>query len=320
MTDTTTHARTSPSALLSLAFGLAAPLTVGITSLPALFLGYVALRQINLSDGRLRGRRAAGAGLALGVAGVVVFAVGLVLIALAKARANSEETVCKNNLRRVGVAVNLYHDEYKHYPPGTAPVDGLPPERRLSWQATILPFLDPANGVKAGHQGTDLYAKLDLGKAWDAAENRAAATTRLSWYLCPARVPIPGPGEPGPTEYLGIAGLGEDAARLPKEDARAGFFGYDRRISRADLTRGQSATMAASESATAGGPWAAGGAATVRSVLAEEKPYVGPGRPFGGLHAGGSMSVFADSRVQFVREGISPAVWEAHATIRADEP
>jgi prepilin-type processing-associated H-X9-DG protein len=50
-----------------------------------------------------------------------------------------------------------------------------------------------------------------------------------------------------------------------------------------------------------------------------EQPYIGPGRPFGGLHPNGVNVLFADGRVTFLSADIDPLVWEAHARINVDE-
>src|ERR1043165_9915030 len=59
--------------------------------------------------------------------------------------------------------------------------------------------------------------------------------------------------------YVGITGVGADAAWLAIEHPHAGFFGYDRRLTDKDLNRGASNIMVVAETATKNGPWAAGG-------------------------------------------------------------
>jgi prepilin-type processing-associated H-X9-DG protein len=44
--------------------------------------------------------------------------------------------------------------------------------------------------------------------------------------------------------------------------------------------------------------------------------YIGPGRPFGGLHHGSGANVaFADGSVRFISQTIDPRVFEAVSTI-----
>ena len=117
------------------------------------------------------------------------------------------------------------------------------------------------------------------------------------------------------------------AASLPADDPRAGFFGYDRRLTRKQLqethgegktgrgedplARGESRTLAVIETASAIGPWAAGGFPTVRGLDPAQRPYTGRGRPFGGLHRGGFHVLFADGAVWFLRDSIDPEKLEA---------
>ena len=119
--------------------------------------------------------------------------------------------------------------------------------------------------------------------------------------------------------------MGKDAALLPgKEqnggvfDPNTGVFGYDRRINTDDITAGISRTMMVAETADRNGPWAAGGFPTVRGID-RRQPYIGPGRPLGGLHGGGCNVLFADGQVQFVSDGIEPEVFEDDARITLRE-
>jgi prepilin-type processing-associated H-X9-DG protein len=201
----------------------------------------------------------------------------------------------------------------------------------------ILPYMEqepPKSGstapvAKASHRGTALFEKVDLSKGWAAEENREVVNTSLNWFLCPdgAR---PHPGEAGLTNYLGIGGVGVNAASLPKDDPDAGFFGYDRLIARGDpklnipgdITRGISETMMIVEAQTARSPWAQGGPATIRGLDPVNQPYLGTGRQFGGLHdisGGGANVLFVDGHAAFIGEKINPRIFERQARIHRDE-
>jgi len=135
--------------------------------------------------------------------------------------------------------------------------------------------------------------------------------------LCPANPSRNGPGLPCPTHYLGIAGVGEDAAELPLADPRAGFFGYDRRLTQKDLKDGASTTLMLAE-AVDGGPWTAGGKATVRGFAAGSRPYLGQGGQFASLHRATNVA-FADGSVRPLTAAVSPKVLEALATAAGRE-
>src|SRR5262249_15130062 len=142
---------------------------------------------------------------------------------------------------------------------------------------------------------------------------------RVSVLSCPAGPDRDVRGRPSSTSYVGIAGLGPDAPRLPVNDPRAGIFGYDRHTRPADIKDGASTTMMIAEAASANGPWTAGGPATVRGLDPARRPYIGPGRQFGGNHVGGAMVMFADGSVRFVGELVDPKVFEALSTIAGGE-
>src|SRR5205085_2369316 len=114
---------------------------------------------------------------------------------------------------------------------------------------------------------------LDRTKPWDAEGNcpplyqfgkdpdpgsvriREFGTVHL--LQCPSRPTPAEPGLPAVTHYMGVAGVGADAAELPLADRRAGFFGYDRKVNMTDIKDGLSCTVAAIEAAD-GGHWTAG--------------------------------------------------------------
>ena len=324
--------RVSALAALSLVLGLLSVALWVITGLPALVLGLAAVRRINASEGRLRGRGLAVAGMALGGLGTLATALGVVAMLLLGMREQAAEVECQNNLRLIGAAVNRYHDELKHYPEAGVPNPALPadePGRHLSWLAAILPHLEdvtrpPAGpGAPAPHPSPAqmTYGRLDLSKPWDAPENQAAVTTRLRWYRCPSDPTRAAPGAPALTSYVGITGLGPDAATLPASSPRAGFFGYERRLTREELheARGDSRTLVATETTRDNGPWAQGGAATARPVDPAGRPYAGPGRPFGGSHPHTFNALFADGAVVPFRNDINPDVFEALVPITGEK-
>src|SRR5262249_34843274 len=138
-------------------------------------------------------------------------------------------------------------------------------------------------------------------------------------FLCPANPERGGDGKlPSPTHFLGIAGLGNDAADLSLTDARAGFFGYDRRLKCEDIKDGTSTTLAVSE-AMDGGPWTAGGRATVRGLAPDDVAYLGAGGQFASLHRGSRIFswsppivtnvLFADGSVFGLTASVSPQVF-----------
>jgi len=194
------------------------------------------------------------------------------------------------------------------------PSADLPPEKRLSWFVSIIPFLE----------SDDLRISPDKDRAWDAESNRSLSATEWKLLVCPAAYAAARSPEWGFTSYIGVAGVGADAAELHGGDKRAGFFGYDRVIRRTDIKDGLMNTMMVIESTSELGPWTAGGKSTVRGLEPETRPYLATNGPFGLKHLDDTVCrnksvrsniAFADGSVRFVLATVSPATLEALATI-----
>jgi prepilin-type processing-associated H-X9-DG protein len=261
----------------------------------------------------------------LGTAGTLLTVLGVASAVLVHLRETAARAGCQDNLRRIGQGVFAYEQKHGEFPPAVLPGPGLPVEKRLSWLAGILPYLEPAQPPlpvrgtaprKSKPQATTEKLHPDL--AWDDPKNRAAVDTVLREYLCPDQFDQFAATTPGMSSYVGIAGVGPDAAGLPANNPRAGFFGYERRLTPKELEagRGGSLTLMAAETGWENGPWAQGGPATVRGLDPARRPYAGPGRPFGGLHPGGFNVLFADGGVEFKRDSVSDEHLETLATLR----
>jgi prepilin-type processing-associated H-X9-DG protein len=260
----------------------------------------------------------------LGAAGTAVLAAGLVLVVVFHLRSVSQQAECANHLREVGMGINRYAEAHNgELPPGTVPNAALEPGRRLSWLAAVLPYLTEGQAADkkppAQKKWQALAGQLDLNRAWDEPPNAEAAGVNVPAYLCPS-LGQPDPlRQPGLTTYVGLAGVGPDAARLPKTDRGAGVFGHDRVLTRQDVTAGISFTMMAAETTRDLGPWVSGGPATVRGLAPGETHYVGVGRPFGGLHPAGANVLWVDTSVRFVKDSVAPEVFRAQATLAGAE-
>jgi prepilin-type processing-associated H-X9-DG protein len=252
--------------------------------------------------------------MALGALTTAVTVLGVAAAALIQLRDRSDRVGCANHLRMIGQGVQGYKDAQQGvYPPAVLPNPKVPPEERLSWLAAILPYMD--EGTPAGKRLVKLGADLDRGQAWDAPANAAVASTPLAVFQCPGSPDYQPHRPPGRTDYVGLAGVDPDAVTLPRESKRAGAFGYGRTVRDADFQAGTTFTMLAVETAQAGGPWAAGGPATVRGLDPEEEHYVGDGRPFGGLHRGGAYVLWADGSARWVGGAVPPGDFRAQATL-----
>jgi hypothetical protein len=295
-------------AVVCFVFGALSPALLFLTGIPALWMGVRALRSINASDGRLRGRRLVIAGMVLGGLGCAAAVFGTLALVFVELRARGQRLECLNNLRQIGGAVLNYQSANSAFPPGTVPNAALPPEKRLSWLTTLPPFMEQK--TKTARDAQTLYDRLDPSLAWDAGANAAVAHASVPFCRCPAH-PFDDPGViRGQTSYVGLAGVGRDAAELPRGNPLAGIFGYDRVVRRADLTAGATQTLLATETARDNKPWTAGGSATVRGLDRADAPYIGPGRAFGGMHPHGLNVLRADSGADFMTDDVAPGFFE----------
>jgi prepilin-type processing-associated H-X9-DG protein len=188
----------------------------------------------------------------------------------------------------------------------------------MSWFVNVLPFVERNPGRQAW---LPLAGQtFDPAVAWEAPPNASAATIRINAFLCPSSRAHDPHATPGLTSYVGLAGVDPDAARLPKTSPRAGFFGYDRTITAADLQAGISFTTMAAETDRDLGPWVAGGPSTDRGLDPEESVFLGVGRPFGGLHPGGANVLWVDGSVRFVADSVPPEEFRRLATLAGRDP
>ncbi len=228
--------------------------------------------------------------------------VALLLPAVQQAREAARRMESSNNMKMLGLSMHNYHDAYRHLPIGTVPNEKLKsPEDRLSFLYSILPF----------HEHNDIYDLMDREKGWTDEANREFAQMQIFSYS------NPGYGSEGAsTHYVGIAGVGKDAPKLPVNSPRAGMFGYDRKVRFTDVKDGLSNTAMMAETTDQDVPWAKGGA-TIRALTQE--PYINGPDGIGGPFSGGCHILMGDGSVRFVSETGDPEVMKALSTIRGGE-
>jgi hypothetical protein len=151
----------------------------------------------------------------------------------------------------------------------------------------------------------------------------------FSLFLCPSNPTRTLPGSPQPSHYVGVAGVGLNAAGWGAGYPGNGVFGYDRRTRLEDITDGAGTTMLLIETNRDNGPWTAGGPPTVRGLDPAGGPYLGEGGQFGSGHRGGqgwsprppyvTHVLFADGSVRGLADGVRPEVFEALATVAGGE-
>ncbi len=116
------------------------------------------------------------------VIAIIGVLVALLLPAVQYAREAGRKATCKNHLRQIGVATNVFHDTYKTFPPANLkPRPSDPPEsncggKEPTWLVRLLPYLEQLPA----------YERWDLFRPYDGqpAEIRLLA---VETYLCPSR-------------------------------------------------------------------------------------------------------------------------------------
>jgi hypothetical protein len=259
---------------------------------------------------------------------LLLLCAGLLFPAIGRVRDAAARMACAGHFCQLGVALHSYASaNQESFPPGTVPHPELPPEQRLSWLVPVLPYFEQDS----------VFKQFDLTFGSGDVRNAKPTSTRIRFLTCPASdecVRNNG-GEvwksPAPlTHYVGVAGIGSDAATLPLGHPRAGVFGYDRRTALKDgFPDGISNTLMLIETANNPGHWAYGGPATVRAFEPGTAPYIGEDRPFGGFH--NSQLVLFGARTYKCNVGLAdrayrtftnktdPAVLEALATVAGKE-
>lgn len=184
------------------------------------------------------------------------------------ARAAAQRAQSMNNLKQLALAVHIYHDTHKAFPPAHTAKDGKP---LLSWRVHLLPYLEEQ----------DLYDQFKLDEPWDSEHNKKLIVKMPKVFTNPSLSL-----DPGMTAYLAPTG---------KEMA----FHADRKTAIFDITDGTSNTiMIVEANADRAVTWTAPDDLPIDL----EKPLSGLGTTF----EGGFLAAFCDGSVRFISEKVDP--------------
>jgi len=78
------------------------------------------------------------------VIAVIGILIALLMPAVQMVREAARRVQCSNNMRQAGIALHLYHDSNKRFPPGWSG-DSPEGEPGWAWQAMILPYIEKSN-------------------------------------------------------------------------------------------------------------------------------------------------------------------------------
>ena len=270
----------------------------------------------------------------LAVITIIGIMIALLLPAVQQTREAARRTSCKNNLKQIGLALQLYHDTWQTLPPGWLardPATGrADPEGEpgWGWAARILPFLE---------QDPLFNQLVHLELPITDPQNDWARATVLSVYLCPTDshnhqwvledestgVPIT---ELPTSNYAGVFGTFDIEDNPGRGD---GVFFFQSRVRVADIHDGLSNTLMVGERSAFYGysTWVGvvseGEEAMDRILGVCEFPpnpdpsqYSSPGEidAFSSFHIAGTQFLLGDGSVRWVRQEIDLNVYHGLAT------
>ena len=278
------------------------------------------------------------------VIAIIGILIALLLPAVQAAREAARRMQCANNLKQLGLAVQLYCDANNVLPPGAT--SGLTHDQsQYSLAVFLLPYFEQSATLK----------QFDLTKPMTDPQNQLVAATVSASLLCPSFAGSLAAdqydvGEGIVTNYNGVTGSskqGHGYTRLASEAVCGTFFDDglfypESRVRMRDISDGTSNTLAIGERTYTLRMWTRGAsyfgslADPTRFCVASAKNVTWPinsdeqavcyqpctlGRTckfndlfFGSQHPGGAQFAFADGSVRFVEDEIEMATYRGLAT------
>jgi prepilin-type N-terminal cleavage/methylation domain-containing protein/prepilin-type processing-associated H-X9-DG protein len=285
---------------------------------------------------------------------VVVTIIGvltaLLLPAVQAARESARQTVCRNNLKQIGVALQTYHAQHGEFPEG-ARYHTRSGHKSIGWHVLILPHMEQSS----------LYAEMAPDR--DGGSRSDGSHIVVPGYYCPtAEPPTLTSADWESANYVGVSGAGVTREEWPLEENVCGLVATDgvlylrSRVSVADIGDGTSHTLAVGERTlfntdeawSRGAIWyRSGGSLTptkvcvaaakhivwpINSLESRRVYYVGDLEgplelrkarnnelAFGSQHPGGAHFAYADGSVRFLAESTDLAVYRELATRDGEE-
>ncbi len=229
-----------------------------------------------------------------GIAIGVVLAVCATPPAVSMAREGAARTMCKNNLKQIGLALHAYHDLERSFPMASVS------DNQRSWRVTILPHLDAA----------DLYQRYDQNRAWDSAINSPLAEERVGAFDCYFRPDSFDERDRFLSAYAAIVGPGA-------------AFDPERSVTIASFTDGLSNTIMVTEACGKRIVWTEPRDVSIdQDALRANAPGLQLHQSSGILssyHQGGAQVLLADGSVRFVSQNLDISTMQELVTRNAEQ-
>lgn len=277
------------------------------------------------------------------VIAIIGVLVALLLPAVQAARESARRMKCSNNLKQIGLALHMYHDNVGSFPPGAFVTNNL------SWNVLILPYLEQAS----------LYNQFNFNLgAFNGAPNQEGpnknlhATVRMNAYLCPSSIVDIWATHPSSalldgrktyaSHYYGIMGPKSATTAIAYEFdpapagqggfALSGVLGRDSRVRLANVTDGASNTLLVGEISRPGGDgssWVRGiafgtttTAATgmsssknlnfgINVLLTPQSANQFNDISFASYHIRAAQFVMTDGAVRYLSDNVTSAIYKA---------
>jgi len=138
------------------------------------------------------------------VLAIIAVLIGLLLPAIQKAREAASRIRCAGNLRQIGLALHMHHENAGAFPAGCSIQGGSDPRLYQAWSGRLMPYL--------GQEPLWRITEAAYASQPDSFKNppHVGLSTILPIFLCPTDGRIHSPGALGKnvgfTSYLGVEG------------------------------------------------------------------------------------------------------------------
>jgi prepilin-type N-terminal cleavage/methylation domain-containing protein/prepilin-type processing-associated H-X9-DG protein len=105
----------------------------------------------------------------------------LLIPAVQSSRDAARRTVCKNQLRQLGLALHMYHEVQRCFPPGSYVMgSAFPMQTGWGWGAMVLPFIEQ----------NAIYERINFEQGTGLGGNLSLIATPIPMFRCPSEIGI----------------------------------------------------------------------------------------------------------------------------------